>query len=117
MSNQEPPLRKPRVARSCQICHTPAIFQCSSCKTQQYCSIECQTGDWNSHRAICVNINTGQLTQPPIEHPRVPQEETEEDIYATMKFYIKKLGLTSEYSLQLMESYFWNWVGIGSRWK
>ena len=30
--------------------------RCSQCKVNRYCSIRCQTGDWNNHKGECFII-------------------------------------------------------------
>ncbi|KAH6905235.1 hypothetical protein BKA70DRAFT_509365 [Coprinopsis sp. MPI-PUGE-AT-0042] len=42
---------------SCVVCDTPAKKGCSKCKTR-YCSQECQTKDWPTHKALCKVLKT-----------------------------------------------------------
>jgi hypothetical protein len=40
--------------RMCQFsCEKVALFECSKCRNTYYCSKECQTGDWLSHKTTC----------------------------------------------------------------
>ena len=38
--------------RPCVVCETPTGSSCSGCKTA-YCSTQCQSKDWPSHRSVC----------------------------------------------------------------
>eukprot|EP01038_Epipyxis_sp_PR26KG_P005277 gene5277-7332_t len=40
----------------CTVCNKPASSKCSKCKSQEYCSRECQTGDWKKHKRSCGKV-------------------------------------------------------------
>ncbi|KAM9716326.1 tudor domain-containing protein 1 [Menidia menidia] len=37
----------------CKLCDQQAKYRCKSCKKTAYCSVRCQTEDWNAHRHVC----------------------------------------------------------------
>ncbi|KAJ7626520.1 hypothetical protein DFH06DRAFT_1339218 [Mycena polygramma] len=37
---------------------SPNLMQCSNCRLARYCSSECQTADWPTHRGLCVDRET-----------------------------------------------------------
>ena len=41
----------------CSVCHSPALYRCSSCKTAIYCSETCQKSHWKSHKPVCKSIS------------------------------------------------------------
>ncbi|PLB45814.1 putative MYND domain protein [Aspergillus steynii IBT 23096] len=47
-------------ANTCNICTTTSddrpLKRCAKCRTQWYCSRECQKADWKSHKRICSKI-------------------------------------------------------------
>ena len=62
--------------RQCTFCSkkqsdTVNLKQCAKCKTQSYCSRECQNNDWKNHKKTCAQNSaastTDSLTNPPSE--------------------------------------------------
>ncbi|TBU27770.1 hypothetical protein BD311DRAFT_695933 [Dichomitus squalens] len=47
------------MSRKCNNCYISGdekqLFACSRCRSQYYCSKECQKGDWKNHKTICQN--------------------------------------------------------------
>nr|GAT61410.1 predicted protein [Mycena chlorophos] len=43
----------PEMCASCQGAGKPKLLHCSRCKTATYCSKECQTKDWATHKQMC----------------------------------------------------------------
>ncbi|RPD54790.1 hypothetical protein L226DRAFT_493710 [Lentinus tigrinus ALCF2SS1-7] len=48
-----------RLSRKCNNCFVDGnqkkLFACSGCRSQQYCSKECQKADWKKHKPMCQN--------------------------------------------------------------
>ncbi|KAI0692464.1 hypothetical protein C8T65DRAFT_669582 [Cerioporus squamosus] len=63
-----------RMFRKCNNCYVSGeqkqLFSCSRCKSQAYCSRECQKADWKNHKPICEN--NGKLESALKEHERTP---------------------------------------------
>jgi len=38
---------------NCKVCGEPAGASCAKCKVARYCSVECQRGDWKTHKKEC----------------------------------------------------------------
>ena len=47
----------------CGVCSQEARDKCSGCRSEYYCSVECQTKDWISHRAGCIVSKSRRLNQ------------------------------------------------------
>ena len=43
----------PPPKRTCTTCRQVTSKKCSVCRSEYYCSVDCQTVDWASHRAAC----------------------------------------------------------------
>lgn len=41
----------------CAGCGDPATMRCSRCKTEWYCSRECQLSRWKEHKKLCVVLS------------------------------------------------------------
>ncbi|KAI0788283.1 hypothetical protein C8Q74DRAFT_671698 [Fomes fomentarius] len=50
---------KKSMYRKCNHCYAPGdqkqLFACSRCRSQAYCSKECQKADWKNHKTACEN--------------------------------------------------------------
>ena len=42
-------------APRCVQCMNSGVLRCSVCKTEFYCSTECQTSHWHAHKSVCVH--------------------------------------------------------------
>jgi hypothetical protein len=67
-------------ARVCHACGKlpPAggtLNQCSGCKSTRYCSRECQTGDWRTHKAICKQLS--QQTKGAVDEGADPSKKND----------------------------------------
>lgn len=72
---------KPRNERECEYCKKVVpLKRCSRCHVVQYCSRECQTADWNSHKIVCKQI----VAPAKADH----RYETEQDF---AKFFLSRV--------------------------
>ena len=46
-------MRKLNIGPKCQVCGKEGRKKCGGCGEVQYCSRECQTKDWKSHKSVC----------------------------------------------------------------
>lgn len=53
--------KKPAPEHKCHVCETLTSKSCKKCMTVYYCSVKCQTGDWELHKVFC-----GLLPLPPV---------------------------------------------------
>ncbi|RDX46261.1 hypothetical protein OH76DRAFT_1407172 [Lentinus brumalis] len=63
-----------RMSRKCNSCYVTGdekqLFSCSRCRSQAYCSKECQKADWKTHKKMCQN--NGLLESVLKEHESTP---------------------------------------------
>jgi len=45
--------QKAKLTKVCSVCQTAARSICSNCRSEYYCSRECQTKDWKLHKQHC----------------------------------------------------------------
>ncbi len=53
---------------SCQVCEKGKadgirLFLCNDCRSVTYCSRECQTDAWKTHKVVCKELNAGDAKQ------------------------------------------------------
>ena len=67
--------REPLVPKICSSCElvTDTLRKCGKCKTVSYCSKECQTVDWPSHKIDCPemgrNYRNGKMMDDIMQYP------------------------------------------------
>jgi len=42
----------------CAVCGEPGTKKCSKCKAREYCGLDCQKKDWETHKLNCVKVET-----------------------------------------------------------
>ena len=65
--------------QTCSACQEPALYSCSKCGNEFYCSEDCQRRDWPNHRPVC-----GAQTTPA---SRQNSQEDDDNI----SFYVDQL--------------------------
>ncbi|PPQ92967.1 hypothetical protein CVT25_000168 [Psilocybe cyanescens] len=54
---------------TCERCKTTtALKRCSRCKSASYCSKECQTADWKTHKRNCEQLSGSDASIPPAQN-------------------------------------------------
>ncbi len=87
-----------QVRKECEACGTLTSTSCSSCKKAYYCSKECQTKSWKTHKKIC--RKSQKPAQQTFSAPRVAEptsEETKTPLSPTTKLLISQYGKDIEH--------------------
>ncbi|XP_068440058.1 tudor domain-containing protein 1 isoform X2 [Clinocottus analis] len=86
----------------CNFCGHQGNLRCKRCKKTPYCSVVCQTEDWNAHRHMCkpidlvpANEKPKDTTASPVTADQVSLLESKQgDAFSLQRVYLKDLHMT-----------------------
>ncbi|XP_059180349.1 tudor domain-containing protein 1 [Centropristis striata] len=86
----------------CNYCGQQGNFRCKRCKKTPYCSVACQTEDWNAHRHMCKTVDQEPAKEKPKETTASPLtadragllESKHDDASILQRVYLKDLHMT-----------------------
>ncbi|KAL0984548.1 hypothetical protein UPYG_G00143080 [Umbra pygmaea] len=91
----------PVTVRLCNYCSQQGNLRCTSCKKTCYCSIACQSEDWNAHRHVCkpcaLDISTSDMPKEmPIGNGQNPLDckvlqVNQSDLICPQRLYLRDL--------------------------
>uniref|UniRef100_UPI0037E92CC5 tudor domain-containing protein 1 n=1 Tax=Semicossyphus pulcher TaxID=241346 RepID=UPI0037E92CC5 len=85
----------------CSYCGQQGNVWCKRCKKMPYCSVTCQTEDWNAHRHMCKPIDPEPVKEKPKETAALPVkgdgvgllESTHGETPSLQRVYLKDLHM------------------------
>ncbi|XP_045924899.1 tudor domain-containing protein 1 isoform X3 [Micropterus dolomieu] len=84
----------------CNYCGQQGNFRCKRCKRTPYCSVACQTEDWNAHRHMCKSFDpepakemAKETTVSPVTVDRAGLLESKQDASSIQRVYLKDLQM------------------------
>ncbi|KAM3591615.1 uncharacterized protein V6R79_004845 [Siganus canaliculatus] len=85
----------------CHFCGQKGMFRCKRCKKTSYCSVRCQTENWNAHRHVCKPVDSEPAILKPKEPIPMPVKRDEAGLLGStgessnhQRLYFKDLQLT-----------------------